>query len=1150
MTYKQPVDTYMQLIQLLLDCPNGMEPEILQAHQELVTTELVEFLLQYASYLNKQGHGSASQWLLSLAEQIMLDLSCATTDIKRIQQESAQFLRETFRLIAENRGDVQQLNLFLAQNQSKLDELLLQNFLVIIESFQDDESRQQLSLASVLGKFGNLISQFPLGQRKLNLEFGILAYQFALQTYTYETYPEIWAATQNNLALAYTERILGKRIDNLELALEITQSVLQRVSREIFPERWADAKHNLGIIYSSRIQGDRAANFEIAIAAYEQAMKVYTRESFPEDWAGIQNNLGEAYNNRIAGNRATNLELAIKIYNRSLEVRTIEKFPEWWAQTQANLSNVYSRRIQGNRAESLELAIKAAQQALKVYTREAFPGDWAKTQHNLASIYGTRLRGDHVENLELAITSLHLVLHIYTRERFPERWAKTKISLALAYKIRTRGNLVKNIDLALEAAKDALQVYSCEEFPEEWAHAQDNLAGIYLSRTQGDRAENLELAISAMKQALKVRTRDNFPENWARSQHNLAAAYSARICGDRADNLELAILGYQEVLQIHTREAFPEDWANAKNNLAATYSIRVRGERSNNLELATLNYQDALDVRTYETFPRDCRRTASNLGNLYLRQGKWQPCLDAYIKALTAAEALYQSCLLLDSKSVELAETDELPRHAAYAYARTNNFPKAIENLEQSRARGLSESLDRDRTNIDSLKAQNEPLYAQYKDITQQLRNLEVQQRDRMTSDDRHSITPEVLRNEATRLHQELTETIHQIRKQPGYETFLTLPTFEDVQKAVTPDSPLIYLLTTLVGSLALVVTSDETHSIWLNDFTNTHLTDLLQTWLAAYNQRHTNYKSWLDAIHTTTQQLWNPLMGPLVQQLQDKGIDRITLIPTGYLSFLPLHAAWTEDESKPTGRRYAIDDLHITYVPNAKSLTAAQSIANRVSADSIFAIDDPRQDLPNSEREIQAAIASFLPQVTILRHDRANTRAVKAALQNASIAHFSCHGTANLNEPLTSGLLMSDGLLTLKDIFALNLAESGGLRLAILSACETGMIGIENADEAISLPTGLLQAGVAAVISSLWSVDDRSTRILLTRFYDLWRKEHLEPSVALRQAQLWMRDTSSQQKAKYFQETNPDLFQSLILLPPDYFAHPFHWAAFSYTGV
>ena len=324
----------------------------------------------------------------------------------------------------------------------------------------------------------------------------------------------------------------------------------------------------------------------------------------------------------------------------------------------------------------------------------------------------------------------------------------------------------------------------------------------------------------------------------------------------------------------------------------------------------------------------------------------------------------------------------------------------------------------------------------------------------------------------------------------------------------------------------------------------------LVQAWLDAHYNFQTDRQDWYDTIETFTCHLWNWLMGSIIQQLKTLGIDRITLIPTGLLSFLPFHAAWTEDKSTPTQRRYAFDDIHITYAPNAKSLTTARAIADRVQADSILAIDNPSQDLDNSDQEVQAAIASFLPQATILRHHHATTTAVKTALPQASIAHFSCHGTANLNEPLNSGLAMSDGLLTLKDIFALNLAESGGLRLAILSACETGIQGLENADEAISLPTGLLQAGVAAIISSLWSVDDRSTRILLTRFYDLWRKEYLEPAEALRQAQFWVRDTSSQQKAQYFKETNPDLFQDLILLPPNYFSHPFHWAAFSYTGV
>ena len=282
------------------------------------------------------------------------------------------------------------------------------------------------------------------------------------------------------------------------------------------------------------------------------------------------------------------------------------------------------------------------------------------------------------------------------------------------------------------------------------------------------------------------------------------------------------------------------------------------------------------------------------------------------------------------------------------------------------------------------------------------------------------------------------------------------------------------------------------------------------------------------------------------------------------YSIFLPLHAAWIEDEICPAGRRYALDHIHFTYAPNAKSLIAARALSHYVQPDTILAIDNPLNDLPNSKREVNAAIDSFGDRTT-LSHQEATIAAVKAQLSKHAIAHFSCHGTANLTEPLNSGLLMSDGLLTLKDIFALNLAETGGLRLAVLSACETGLQGIENADEAIGLPTGLLQAGVAAVIASLWSVDDLSTMMLLTRFYDLWRTEGLEISQALRQAQQWVRDTTNGEKAAYFKDFMPTqsaaktpasaadyLYKSLILSRPDArdFAHPFHWAAFSYVGA
>jgi CHAT domain-containing protein len=60
--------------------------------------------------------------------------------------------------------------------------------------------------------------------------------------------------------------------------------------------------------------------------------------------------------------------------------------------------------------------------------------------------------------------------------------------------------------------------------------------------------------------------------------------------------------------------------------------------------------------------------------------------------------------------------------------------------------------------------------------------------------------------------------------------------------------------------------------------------------------------------------------------------------------------------------------------------------------------------------------------------------------------------------------------------------------RLVTLSACETGITDIKtgSSDEFVGLPAGFMLAGVPCVVSSLWSVPDISTAILMERFYPI----------------------------------------------------------------
>jgi CHAT domain-containing protein len=90
---------------------------------------------------------------------------------------------------------------------------------------------------------------------------------------------------------------------------------------------------------------------------------------------------------------------------------------------------------------------------------------------------------------------------------------------------------------------------------------------------------------------------------------------------------------------------------------------------------------------------------------------------------------------------------------------------------------------------------------------------------------------------------------------------------------------------------------------------------------------------------------------------------------------------------------------------------------------------------------------------------------------------------------------------------------------------------------------------------------------MLMARFYEGWRGEGLEPPEALRRAQLWLRETTNGERARYYKRFLPEfdrlsaglpvyvadaLYKASVLARPDEndFAHPFYWAAFTYTGA
>ena len=998
------------------------------------------------------------------------------------------------------------------------------------------------------------------GDRAQNIEDAIAAYQQALQVRERKSMPLEWAESMMNLATAYSNRIRGDRAQNIEDAIATYKQALQVMLREAMPIDWAKLMNNLATAYKDRIRGDHSQNIEDAIMAYEKSLQVMTRETMPIDWANLMMNLGTAYDSRLRGDRAQNIEDAIMAYKQSLQVRTREAMPIDWAESMMNLASAYAIRLRDDRAQNVENAIMAYKQSLQVRTREAMPIDWAESMMNLANAYYSRIQGDRAQNIEDAIATYQQALQVMSREAMPVEWATSMNNLANAYVARIRGDRAQNIEDAIRACEQSLEVMTREAMPVEWATSMNNLANAYVARIRGDHAQNVEDAVEAYEQSLQVRTKETMPIDWAKSTMNLGTAYAARTRGDRTQNIEDAIAAYEQSLEIVTREAMPVDWAKLTHNLAFAYYNRIRGDRSQNAKDAIKACSQAIEIFTPETHPNDCRRTARLLANLYVDESRWNDAQASYRAALDAVEILYQAALSKGSQEAELSETNDLYRRAAYAYAKVSNLEAAIATLEQGRARGLSETLQRDRTDLETIRQIKPELVERYQTAANAINQLESTERHLITDSQSPQYSQEDFRQQATQARQSLKSCIVEIRQIPGYERFLSLPTFEDVAATVQPNHPLIYLVSTPNGSLALILTTagtskPEISSLWLNDLTEPQLIDVLyDEWFGAYRDSRTNRQAWLDTIDEITQQIWESMMAPLIDYLQRNNLLKAVLIPTGYVSYLPLHAAWTQDTTKPSGRRYACDDIQFTYTPNALSLSAASSVAKQTSANTLLVVNEPQPvnagNLPSSSSEAAKAISAFgKGNWKLLQQGNATRTAVLEQLPQKNVVHFSCHGLADFATPLNSGLLMANNeILSLRDLLDLKLQS---LRLAILSACETGIPGTKLPDEVISLPTGLLQAGAAGVVSSLWSVADLSTMVLLSRFYELWRSEDLEPPEALQQAQIWLRDSNGPTLAPYLESSHPDFAHKLAQKHGQRpFSHPFYWAAFTYVGV
>jgi CHAT domain-containing protein/tetratricopeptide (TPR) repeat protein len=1009
-----------------------------------------------------------------------------------------------------------------------------------------------------------------------------------------------------NLGRIYSHHGVGSRRDNVEAAIRYLTEALQPGDDQLPPPVRAEVRVELAEAYLKRVAGTRAGNVREAIKHLEAAGQFFTSQAYPDEWAAIQGSLGVAYIDHADGDRAQNVEMAMGYLTTAHRHFASRGPAPACAAAAHNLGNACLERLAGKPADNVEMAIGLFEEALSVRTEQEYPLDRAGTAQSLGNAYLRRGYGERANNTEQAIVFYVAARDAFARLEAGREEAMTRLSLAEAYFRRVLGDPEDNVEQAITNLEAAEDLFRAAGMIEERAATLTGLGVAVSGRTTGEPGAAADLAISYHEAALHVLgERDASPGLWAMIQNNLGTAYLERGGPGRQEDLSSAITCLADALAGGTGRS-PLAQAMTRHNLGAAYAERARDGHDDDLREAISHLEAALEVFASAGLPTYQRGTGQALGDAYARLGDhWSEAFAAYESALAAADALYITSVSRSARQAELAEAPALRLDAAYAAAKAGQLELAAVIAERGRARSLGDALARDQAELGKIRQQSPDLADDFVAAAARLRELEAAEWLAPTIVPvpgagvaaGHAIGSGGLRQRLGEARRLLADAVGRIRQLDGHQGFLAQPEFADLAAVVRAAGPLAYLAACAEGSLTLLITptGDTSPADGLlaatveampepgEPLTAAALRTLViggnsaDGYLPAQMEMTASTRRFQRALAELLPVLGERLTGPLADQLAHSRADRVTLIACGLLGLLPLHAA-----SYQRGQeiRCLLSDYAVAYAPSAKVLgTARSALATQQKRNLVLAgVASPAGTgrLKFAEAELRQIATWFPPSgsrvFTGIEATRPNLLA--AAAGGATHIHFACHGIFNPVAPADSALLLShDGQaapLTLREITAHRAFADA--RLVVASACQTAVTDFAAVpDEAIGLPAGFLSAGTPGIVGTLWPVSDVSTALLMCRFYEFHlgrvadQPVPISPALALREAQLWLAQLTTEQLESYIAEHEelrkrafrlpagrPAVDSSVATAsPPERpFAHPYHWASALFVGA
>lgn len=554
--------------------------------------------------------------------------------------------------------------------------------------------------------------------------------------------------------------------------------------------------------------------------------------------------------------------------------------------------------------------------------------------------------------------------------------------------------------------------------------------------------------------------------------------------------------------------------------LAAARAAAAQGQLAQSRELANAALATASELR----LPELAHQAHTILAADAEAQDAPREALRQYDAAIQALEQL-QGRVMLEFRSSFLQDKQAPYQQALRLCLELDDPLQALEYAERAKSRALVDMLA---FKLDLGVSVRKP---GDQEIVRELEALR-DRRDRLyrrwqgTTDLAHNVwttpgeVPEV-NDDVIALETRMTQLWHKLLiRNADYAQDLTLWQVhsEPIQPLLDGESAVLEYFATDAGLVAFVVSRDAIHSVRLEideAAVRRSLRRLHLNFAAAPRSQPADLPALTANARGVLEQLYSRLVAPVAHQLA--GFRRIVVVPHGALHYLPFQALYD-------GQRYLVQQFELARLPVAGLLRFSTNQA-RAGAGVLALGNSSGGRLPHAVREAQTVADLCGGQAMV--EEEATAELVRNAAGQRRVLHLAVHGEFRPDNPLFSGLALADGWLTTLDIFNLRLNAS----LVTLSACQTGQSVVGGGDELLGLMRAFFAAGASSLVLSQWSVEDRSTAALMTRFYaNLMRGA--SKGEALRLAQMQFIDG---------QVVPGPLAEA--------FAHPYFWAPFFLVG-